>query len=729
IKQAELYYKKVEREDNAKAYASAQLNLGTIYEYDKEDIKQAELYYNKVEREDNAEAYALAQLNLGRIYHFNEDKKNIAEAELYYKKVEREDNAKAYALAQFNLGRIYHFNEDKKNIAEAKEYYNSVKKEDNARVYAKAQFNLGRIYHFNEDKKNIAEAELYYNKVEREDNAKAYASAQFFLGTIYEYDKEDIKQAELYYNKVEREDNAKAYALAQFNLGRIYYFNEDKKNIAEAKEYYNRVKKEDNAEVYALAQLNLGFIYQDDKNDPELAVQFFSQARDSGVPLISSYANYCLGEYFYFNQKEKYYEKSKNYYQLVNYSNRTIYLNLDIFKAYIVAQIMLAVSNIEENDLFKTKEERDNLVIKPICQIRKLTEKIQKELLVTFKLDESESEQGQQFERRVAHYTNPSVLFELLKNDSHVRLNVVDFMNDPTENQLLSNWLGMNNDPNSEIKSFLTSFTFNHNCLNQFRLYGNENNIIGSGVSLVFNQFFFGKKVESSINPDSVALLSYDTKVKVTKSDSEENKDKDDGDSNNICSLELLPLFRCLYFDPNSKYISIAKRNKFSFYLEHQGSPPETIEDQWNNYIDSLGEEGKIAKIRVNLNKIRKIITALKAKEELKALSNLDQLINLAIMPISCLIKHAAFEDEDECRMIYITHIADKKIQAPANYDYANSLFVNYGQKVEGYLDKIYLGPQCQPYHKLWITNHVRRPKSESKLKHIKVVQSEMPLR
>ncbi|MFQ1017266.1 hypothetical protein ACGH45_04685, partial [Gilliamella sp. BG4] len=532
----------------------------------------------------------------------------------------------------------------------------------------------------------------------------------------------NIEQAELYYNKVKKEDNAGAYALAQFNLGRIYHFNKDKKNIAEAELYYNKVEREDNAEVYALAQCNLGRIYQDEKNEPKKAYKAFLQCCNSNNPVIFNVANCALGDFVYFDKKTT---NSKpalagDYYQKVGYIN-------ELFENFVIAQIMLAVSNIEENDLFKTREERDKLVIKPICQIRKLTEKIQKELLVTFKLGKSKSKPAQQFERRVAHYTNPSVLFELLKNDSHVRLNVVDFMNDPTENQLLSNWLGMNNDPNSEIKSFLTSFTFNHNCLNQFRLYGNENNIIGSGVSLVFNESFFGKEVENSINPDSVALLSYDTKVKVTKSDSEENKD--DGDSNNICSLEPLPLFRCLYFDPNSKYISIAKRNKFSFYLEHQGSPPKTIEEEWNNYIDSLGEEDKIAKIRNNLNKIREIIKKLKGKKKLKALSNLDQLINLAIMPISCLIKHAAFEDEDECRMIYITHIADKKIQAPADYDYANSLFVNYGQKVEGYLDKIYLGPQCQPYHKLWITNHVRRSKSESKLKHIKVVQSEMPLR
>ena len=593
-----------------------------------------------------------------------------------------------------------------------------ITQEDDIKKYTDAQFLLATIYYL--FKKDIEQAELYYNNVKRENNAQVYAGAQLNLGQIYETEKKDIERAELYYNNVKREDYAQLYAGAQCNLGIIYQTG--KKNIEQAELYYNNVEREDNAQAYALAQCNLGRIYQDKKNEPKKAYEAFLQCCNSNNPVIFNVANCALGDFVYFDKKTT---NSKpalpdDYYQKVGYINK-------LFENFVIAQIMLAVSNIEENDLFETREERDDLVIKPICKIREFTEEIQQQLLVTFKLGKSESEQGQQFERRVAHYTNPNVLFELLKNDSHVRLNVVDFMNDPTENQLLSNWLGMNNDPNSEIKSFLTSFTFNHNCLNQFRLYGNENNIIGSGVSLVFNQSFFGNNVESSINPDSVALLNYDTKAKVAKSDSEENKD--DGDSNNICFLEPLPLFRCLYFDPNSEYISIAKRNKFSFYLEHQGSSAKTIEGEWNNYITLLDEENKIEKIRDNLNNIRNIIKWLKEKEKLKALSNLDQLINLAIMPISCLIKHAAFEDEDECRMIYITHIADKKIQAPAHYAYANSLFVNYGQEVKDYLDKIYLGPKCQPYHKSWITNHVRSSKSESRLKYIKVVQSEIPLR
>ena len=389
---------------------------------------------------------------------------------------------------------------------------------------------------------------------------------------------------------------------------------------------------------------------------------------------------------------------------------------------------MLVLLNSGHNHLFENIEGYNKHVIKPICDIRKLTVDIQKKLLVDFKLDKTLSGQEQQFERSVAHYTKPCVLFNLLKNEpSDFRLNVVDFMNDPTENRLLSNWLGINSDSNNDIKSFLASFSFNHNSLNQFRLYGNENNIVGSGLSIVFNQQFFGSDAYRSINDNSINFLNQNFTSKLTANTDMLNKAKNDTKilkDNDTTPLHPLSLFRCVYFDPETNYISIAKRNLYSFYLEHQSCDPEVINSKWKDYLDLLDEENNISEIWKLLQKIRKKIEKLKNNKKIQIIVNLDQLISLALMPISCLIKHAAFEDEDECRIIYITHIADEKIQAPHDYASANSLFINYA-KIEEYIDKIYLGPQCQPYHRLWITNHVRKSNNNS----IKVIQSEMPLR
>lgn len=173
--------------------------------------------------------------------------------------------------------------------------------------------------------------------------------------------------------------------------------------------------------------------------------------------------------------------------------------------------------------------------------------------------------------------------------------------------------------------------------------------------------------------------------------------------------------------------MSLAKRNRQSFYLEMCDEKKETaaIDDEWERYIDALNEEEKIKIIRKQLKEIKKLMEELLEDKELQKIPNLEQLLSLAVLPISCLIKHAAFEDEDECRMIYITHIGDENIVEPQDYQSANSLYVEY-TNVENYIDNIYLGPQCKLPHKLWLQNHFKK---KLQGKQIKLIKSEMLLR
>ncbi|PXY99224.1 tetratricopeptide repeat protein [Gilliamella apicola] len=745
--QAEQCFLNVKKQYNRKIYTNAQLNLGIIYQ-NKQDIEQAEHSYLNVEKQDNPESYAQAQLNLGFIYQ--KVKHNIEQAEHCYLNVEKHDNPKAYAQAQLNLGIIYY---DKHDIEQVERYYLKVEKQDNPELYALAQLNLGNIYE--EEKNNFEQTERYYLNIEKQDNPAVYALAQCKLGDIYRKEKHNIKQAEHYYLKVKKQDNPEAYAYAQLNLGIIYY---DKHDIEQAERCYLNIGKQSYPIIYGYAQLNLGKIYEKEKYNIEKAERCYLNFEKQYNPKLYAFAQCKLGDNVFFGKTSSKLKLPEEYYQNVAYSDNS-------FKSYIIAQIMLSVISNKNLSMFEEKQ-RDELVVK-ICDIRELTIDIQKELLVEFNLNESKNNDGLIFERQVAHYTKPEVLFNLLKNKpSDFRLNVVDFMNDPTENQVLTDWLGINTENNNEIKTFLASFSFNHNSLNQFRLYGNENNIVGSSVSVVFNKKFFGDDIKRSINPESINYFFNNTDFGLAKNDSaksvvatmrlnnsnENLNQKSDNTRNDLnensvpknsetvaeknitSSVGSLPLFRCLYFDPKNDYISIAKRNKYSFYLEHQSDSPKNIDAKWKAYLEQLNEEAKINTVREKLQQIEEIIHSLKNPEEpkqkeiIEKITNLDQLIALALMPISCLVKHAAFEDEDECRMIYITNIADDLIQAPKDYAYANSLFVNYG-KIEDYLEKIYLGPQCQPHHKLWITNHVRTSQSKTRSKPIKVVQSEMPLR
>ncbi|MCX8710995.1 sel1 repeat family protein [Gilliamella sp. B3464] len=677
-------------------------------------IEQKIADFKKITKNDGDEAFSKAQLELAKIYFLDQ---NTEAAIKHLLKVEKLGNSTLYATAQFNLAQIY---QHENNIAQAEHHYLQIEKSVDPNLYAEAQFNLALIYQ--DEKNNIAQAEHYYSRVEKQDNADAYARAQYCLALIYQFKIQNDDQAKHYYSQVERQDNADAYARAQCNLALIYQFK--KQDIKQAEYHYLQVQREDNADAYVRAQCNLGVIYQTKKQLYNEASQCFLQCCDSINSYVSNIANLYLGDNIFFNKTEGSFKKAKEYYLKVSYSN-------DLFMLYTIAQIMLSVIDKNEaSSLFADANKREQSVTQYICYIRTLAQDIQEQLLVTFKLNENLKSEEKQYERQVAHYTRPGVLFSLLKNEpSDFRLNVVDFMNDPTENQVLTSWLNIKTDTDSEIKSFLASFSFNHNSLNQFRLYGNENNIVGSSVSVVFNQNFFGDDVEQSINPDGINHLNKLTSVKMARQDFIDNK-TDANEKNEPLtqsSFHDLPLFRCLYFDPSNEYISLAKRNKFSFYLEHRGSSASKIEKKWNDYLKQLDEKHKIKTIRKKLNQIKQVIKNLNKNRSIKNLSILDQLITLAVMPISCLIKHAAFEDEDECRMIYITNIADEKIQAPTDYVQASSLFINY-KTVEDYIEKIYLGPQCEAHHKLWITNHFRiSSKPRSKL--VKVIQSEMPLR
>ena len=711
--QAEAFYLNITKEDNPEVYAEAQLNLGNIYVDIKHEYDQAEAFYLNITKEDNPEVYAEAQLNLGNIYV--DIKHEYDQAEAFYLNITKEDNPEVYADAQLNLGDIYL--DIKHEYDQAEAFYLNISKEDNPKVYAKAQSGLGYIYF--DIKHDYDQAEAFYLNITKEDNPEVYAEAQLNLGNIYVDIKHEYDQAEAFYLNITKEDNPEIYADAQLNLGNIYLFTKQDYDKAEA--FYFKITQEDNPETYVKAQIGLGYIYFNKTRDYDQAEAFYSKITKEDNPEIYTHAQDILGEIY--TEKIKKETQAINCFLLASkiesYSNRYPY-------QYICAQLILGLKpNYFKHDFNEKKfNELKDFIYNKIENLCNLTNNIKNILFISNILDNKYSEK--QPERRVAHYTKPAVLFNLLKgeNPSKFRLNIVDFMNDPSENQVLTSWLNISNHPDNEIKSFLASFSFNHNCLNQFRLYGNEDNIIGSGISIAFNKNFFGLDTKRSINNEIISLHS----IKSIKSF--ENKqvklETEQIEIKSANTLYPLPLYRCLYFDPETEYMALAKRNKQSFYLENKNEKiPEDIDNEWNEYIKTLDEPEKIRCIRDNLEKIKGLIKELLDNSELQKISNLDELLSLAVLPISCLIKHAAFEDEDECRMIYITHIADDNIVEPQDYQSTNSLYVEYTH-VEEYIDNIYLGPQCKIQHKIWLQNHFKK---KQRKKEIKLIKSEMPLR
>lgn len=106
-------------------------------------------------------------------------------------------------------------------------------------------------------------------------------------------------------------------------------------------------------------------------------------------------------------------------------------------------------------------------------------------------------------ERKVAHYTSLFGFQKIICENSDLRLSSGDLMNDPSEGKLLFEFL----DIEGEIvdDTFLTSFTFNHNSLNQFRLYGCTDNKEGTGISLVVGSSFFSSDRNGFISSEIIS--------------------------------------------------------------------------------------------------------------------------------------------------------------------------------------------------------------------------------
>jgi tetratricopeptide (TPR) repeat protein len=486
----------------------------------------------------------------------------------------------------------------------------------------------------------------------------------------------------------------------------------------------SQITRNDGNETYAKAQFNLGQLYECKKNFNE-AIKFFSNILESDSLQIYSKAQYQLADIYFFHKDDS--NQAQYYYNKIQYCTSEPHI-------YVSARVILELMDINSEE--DSKDDLKKSILTKIKNISMLANDIKNRLLVSFNLynlsdDNTEKkDKEKEPERRVAHYTKPAVLFNLLKgsNPSKFRLNIVDFMNDPSENQVLTNWLNITNNPNNpnnEIKIFLASFTFNHNSLNQFRLYGNEDTISGSGVSIAFNNNFFDLDTKRSIS-NKIALAGIKPNISVGNKQIKLETIQTENKSND--TLHPLPLYRCLYFDPKTGYMSLAKRNKQSFSLEMYDEKKKTddIDNQWKKYINKLEEEKKINSICKRLNLIKRKMCELLTNKNLQKIPNLERLLSLTVLPISCLIKNAAFEDENECRMIYITHIGDEKIVEPQDYQSTTtSLYIEYTH-VENHIDNIYLGPNCKAQHELWLQNHIKK---KQRGKQIRLIKSEVPLR
>ena len=576
--------------------------------------------------------------------------------------IHRKDDRKAYAKAQFNLGTAYK-NQDK--LEQAIKTWSNITRDDNPETYAQAQLNLGNVY---KDQGEVDKAITTWSNITRDDNNhKAYAKAQFNLGLTYRT-QEKMDDAIAAWIKVNPNDDPKTYAWAQYSLGAAY---KKQGQWSRAIDAWLKVRHNDDPRAYARAQFSLGVAYY--KGKPGEAIKVWSEVRYDDDPDAYARAQFKLGEF--------YEDKGEN------------------------KQAKEAYRNAREFHYYKSERnyrilECPQEIIKKLRDIAINTDKVREALQII-----------PEFESKVAHYSRASTAFNLFgdeknnKNPSIFRLSTIRGVNDPKEGLVLRDYWEQQgiseNIHTSGTATFISCFTFNHDSLNQFRLYGKENGREATGVSLVFKKEFFNE------DPGVLKHIVGASSGPFNKSGEIESDEADKLESDNKKQLiSKSALYRCIYLDPKTGYWTLAQRDKSTFYREH--NEDADTQEKWEKYYDKLipEKEKNIEKYLFgeedNKNKsISSILKSIFTEAHLYNECNKDEqqkileAIRFILLPLQYLVKHIAFQEEQECRIMYITHLHDEKIR----HDWERQwMYVEYEEPVLPHIDKIYLSPGAAKY-------------------------------
>ena len=471
-------------------------------------------------------------------------------------------------------------------------------------------------------------------------------------------------------SSIHREEaDSKTYARAQFGLGVAYHAQEDWEQAIEA--WSNIHREEVDLKTYGLAQLNLGVAYAKSGKRKQSIETLSNIHREEAAPGTYARAQLNLGEVYSLDK-----EKEEQSYEAYN--------NAQEFSYY--------------------KPERG-------FKILKCPQKIRKDLHTLAESTDEVLESLQiipGFESQVAHYSRASTAFTLFGNKrnnqkpSHFRLSTIRGVNDPTEGLVLGKYWAQQGISETihtnDTATFISCFTFNHDSLNQFRLYGKEDGQEATGVSLVFKKEFFR---DQSDTLEFIAAPSIDPS---SNSGQDSSKEKEKPKSNN--NKELIgksTLYRCIYLDPETGYWTLAQRDKSTFYRQYKGEAKE----KWEKYYESIPKKDEIVEkyLFAEDNKNKSVLSILKsiskeleesnAPEESHTYSieekqKILEAVRFILLPLQYLVKHIAFQEEQECRIMYITQFRDEKIHSDRE---EQKMYVEYEEPVLPHIDKIWLSP------------------------------------
>lgn len=301
----------------------------------------------------------------------------------------------------------------------------------------------------------------------------------------------------------------------------------------------------------------------------------------------------------------------------------------------------------------------------------------------------------------IAHYTSLNTLIKLINENNKIRITNISNANDPKEGKILEsifnkNGLNLNIKNEDNLITLQTSFTRNKDALTMFRLYGKDNNKEATGICLVIDKKYFNFEPMSLASP--MQMMS----------------DFKRGINNLYFILYYNESKNQLIFNPTaSKYYNvIVDLNKYC-----QIKVNKIIDESIENIINYI-----FYKI---LNYTIKIDNQIKDKK-LK-----DEIFSNLFENIKYIIKHEAFFEEQELRMLITTDYKNNDIKIDDN----KRLYIDYNKlfnESENFIKEIILGDKIE--NKELIADYIKqiiynKYKDNNKMNEIKVSISQAPLK
>ncbi|WP_278847587.1 tetratricopeptide repeat protein [Brachyspira pilosicoli] len=328
----------------------------------------------------------------------------------------------------------------------------------------------------------------------------------------------------------------------------------------------------------------------------------------------------------------------------------------------------------------------------------------------------------------ISHYTSLDLLLILLgcKNENsdevgNIRINNISTANDPKEGNILESIFNRNDidikiGSDEKVVTLQTSYSRNRDSLTMFRLYGKKDNKEATGICLVLDNKYF---TDSYTSPFSYYDVNVDN---LHNSEDKNNKNsiKNNEDNEKIEEESKRNLYWVLYYNE--------KLNKLVFNKEDLKYSSNVIDlNGIKKYRKKLKEDDTIEnKIKYAFSKIFEYTRKIKEK-------NINpKLYNYLFENIKYIIKHEAFFEEQELRMLVTSDYKSKEIQADR---INNKLYIDYLKlfnKNTNYIKEIIIGSKVENNESL--AEYIRKILHEkntdkNKLDNIKVLISEAPLR